>query len=191
MKAISGQTKVQGSRFIVFGIFILIILGSLMHFVYQWSGKLTLVGVFAPTNESVWEHLKMTFWPMFIWWLAGYLLFEKRKGTFAAQWFVPATMALLICPLIIVSFFYTYTGALGIESLILDGFSLVLGVAAGQILALHLYRKAKINRYGLYYSLIILILLATAFTVFTFIPPRIPLFKDFSSLTFFRGIQLT
>ncbi|HEX3047752.1 MAG TPA: DUF6512 family protein, partial [Bacillota bacterium] len=171
----------QAKRWIISGMLILCILGSLMHFVYQWSGKLTLVGIFAPTNESVWEHLKLTFWPMLIWWLAGYLLYKKMNEISAAQWFVSGAVAQMICPVVIVSFFYTYTGALGIESIILDIFSLFLGVAAGQGLALHFYQKAKINHYGLYVALLVLILLATAFTVFTFSPLHIPIFKDSST----------
>jgi hypothetical protein len=178
IKANHGQTQDQAGRWIIFGILILIVFGSLMHFVYQWSGKLRLVGIFAPVNESVWEHLKLTFWPMLIWWLAGYFIVGKKNKISAAQWFVSSAVGQIVCPLVIVSFYYTYTGALGIESLILDIFSLFLGVGAGQGLGLHVYRKAKINGCGLYYALIVLIILAATFTVFTFIPPHIPLFKD-------------
>ena len=124
-------------NWILLGIPVLIIVGSLMHFVYEWSGNSIIVGIFAPINESVWEHLKMAFWPMLIWWLLGYFLLSINNKISAEEWFVSCAIAEIICLLVIVSFYYTYTGALGIESLILDIFSLFLGVAVGQCLALH------------------------------------------------------
>jgi len=157
-----------------------------MHFVYEWSGNLALVGIFAPTNESVWEHLKMTFWPMLFWWFLGYLYFGKKNRICTVQWFVSLAVAQVVCPIVILSFFYTYTGALGIESLIFDIFSLFLGLVVAHKLALHIYQFASFNRYWLSGACVILVLLMLAFTVFTFTPPHIPLFKD--SLTGNYGI---
>jgi hypothetical protein len=165
-------------NWILLGIPVLIIVGSLMHFVYEWSGNSTIVGIFAPINESVWEHLKMAFWPMLIWWLVGYFLLSINNKISAEEWFVSCVIAELICLLVIVSFYYTYTGALGIESLILDIFSLFLGVAVGQCLALHVYKYKKFNHYCLYIAVTILIFMAITFIVFTFYPPHIPLFED-------------
>jgi hypothetical protein len=180
------QIKNPAHNWILWGILILSIVGSIMHFVYEWSGNSTLVGIFAPINESVWEHLKLTFWPMLIWWVIGYFIYYKRNGIPVVQWFVSCTVAQLVCPLVILSFYYIYIGALGIESLMLDIFSLYLGVAAGQVFALHIYRYAELKLCWLFGAIIVLIILATAFIVFTFVPPHVPLFMD--SLTGKYGI---
>jgi hypothetical protein len=76
-----------------------------MHYVYAWSGRKTMIGIFAPINESVWEHLKMTFWPVILWWLIGYFII---KNIAFAQWLVLCAAAVLICPIVILSFYYTY-----------------------------------------------------------------------------------
>ena len=34
------------------------IVGTLLHFVYDWSGQNPAVGIIAPVSESTWEHLK-------------------------------------------------------------------------------------------------------------------------------------
>jgi len=170
--------KNTAQYWILLGIPVLFIIGSLMHFAYEWSGNSVIVGIFAPINESVWEHLKLTFWPMLIWWIIGYFLFNSSNKMAASQWFVPCAVAELSCPLAIMSFFYTYTGAFGIESLALDIFSLFLGLAIAQLLALHLYKHGKFSHLCLYAAIVVLILLAVAFTVFTFDPPHIPLFMD-------------
>lgn len=42
--------------------FLSILAGSALHFLYDlWPNPLT--AVFAPVNESVWEHLKLLYWP--------------------------------------------------------------------------------------------------------------------------------
>ena len=184
IKCLSSKNTVE--KWILLGIPVLSIIGSLMHFVYEWSGNSVLVGIFAPTNESVWEHLKLSFWPALIWWFLGYYFLNKSNGFLTVQWFVSCAIAELVYPLVILSFYYTYTGALGIESLILDIFSFFLAVAVGQGLAFHLFKYAKLSHYSLYIAIVILISLATAFTIFTFGPPHLPMFKE--SLTGKYGI---
>lgn len=50
----------------VIGIIFVLITGSLAHFVYEWSGNNALAGLFTPVNESVWEHMKLVFFPMLL-----------------------------------------------------------------------------------------------------------------------------
>lgn len=171
-------SKNAAQYWILTGIPVLFVIGFFMHNIYEWSGNSTIVGIFAPVNESVWEHLKLTFWPMLIWWIAGYIILGKSNKTSASQWFTSCNIAELVCPLVVLCFYYTYTGAFGIESLILDIFSLLLGVTVAQCLALHVYKYARCRWYCLYISVSILILLAVTFTVFTFNPPHFPLFMD-------------
>ena len=41
--------------------------GTALHFLYQWSGESVAAAPFAAVNESVWEHMKLLFWPMLLW----------------------------------------------------------------------------------------------------------------------------
>ena len=41
-----------------------LILGTLLHFLYEWTGYNYLVGFISPVNESTWEHLKLLFFPV-------------------------------------------------------------------------------------------------------------------------------
>lgn len=58
------------------GILWTLVLGTLSHFFYQWSHESMLVGLFSPVNESVWEHLKLLFFPA----LAYMLIEQKAMG---------------------------------------------------------------------------------------------------------------
>ena len=42
------------------------IVGTLLHFVYDWSGQNPAVGIIAPVSESTWEHLKLLFFPFLL-----------------------------------------------------------------------------------------------------------------------------
>ncbi len=67
------------NKFVLFGIIFTFILGTLLHFVYEWSGSNVIVGIFSPVNESVWEHLKLLYFPMSLWLLLGYSKFGKNN----------------------------------------------------------------------------------------------------------------
>ncbi|KMT22225.1 DUF6512 family protein [Clostridium cylindrosporum] len=174
----------KAKKWILIGIPIISIVGSLMHFAYEWSGNLALVGLFTPVNESIWEHLKMAFFPTLAWWILGYLIYRGDFSFNTRTWLSSAVVASITAPLVVVTFYYTYTGAFGIESLVLDIFSLFLGIFIGQILGLHLYRYGKFNPLvsGVLYLILILVILA--FIVFTFNPPHIPLFLDSQTGTY-------
>jgi hypothetical protein len=105
-------------------------------------------------------------------------MLRKKEEIPATKWLVSCTAAMLTCLLGIPAFYYTYTGALGFESLVLDIISLLIFIAIGQFFSIHIYKRISAEKSSLYISISILVLLAAAFTVFTFAAPHIPLFKD-------------
>ncbi len=177
---ISKKANKPVTRWILLGIPFLFMLGSPMHFVYEWTGRASIVGIIAPVNESIWEHLKLAFWPMLVWWIIGYFIIAKKNKISAARWFFPAAIALYSAIIVIIAFFYTYTGAFGFESIFMDIFSLILAIIVGHLMALHFFRRATfINcRCWFYIAIVLIILLSSLFAVFTFNTPHIPLFRD-------------
>jgi len=166
------------ARYLLYGIPFIIIFGALTHFIFDWSGNAVFVGAFVPINESVWEHLKMSFWPTLVWFLLVFLFFREKGELSAARLLPAAAAALFVCPLIIVTFFYTMEGAFGIESLLVDGLIFFLGIIAGQLMAVHVYRYAGPNRFWLYVAAGFILLLMVALITFTFWQPHLPLFLD-------------
>ena len=59
-----------------------IILGTLLHFTFEWSGKNELIAIFSAINESVWEHLKLTFYPMLFFSIIGYFYLRKISNNY-------------------------------------------------------------------------------------------------------------
>lgn len=171
-------------RWILWGIPVALILGGLTHFAFEFSGESTVVGILAPVNESVWEHLKMSFWVPLLWWIVGYAVLGRKCGLRTAGWFAACAAALYIAPLFITAFYYFFKGAFGAESLALDLVSFLLGIVLAQTAACHIYKYARVKDNRLIWPVLLIALLAAALIVFTFAPPELPLFLDGPSGTY-------
>ncbi len=156
------------------GTIFIIILGSLLHFTFELSGHQPVVGVFSAVNESVWEHLKLGFWPALVYAIVEYRYLKKSTNNF----FLAKTVGIYLIPIIITILFYSYTAILGESVLVIDILTFVIAVIVGQIASYKLltYRKLhdKLNKI----SLAALVLLGLAFVLFTFYPPHLPIFRD-------------
>lgn len=64
-------------KYQIFSAVFAIILGTILHFTYEWSGNNNLVGIFSSVNESTWEHLKLAFYPMLITSIIRFLYISK------------------------------------------------------------------------------------------------------------------
>lgn len=111
-------------KFLIGGFLFTCIVGTVMHFVYEWSGENPVIGLLAPVSESTWEHLKLLFFPAAFWALAGSVLLRKSMPGILA----PCTAGICAGMLSVVTFFYTYTGILGTNWLPLDVLTFYAGV---------------------------------------------------------------
>ena len=151
----------------------IILLGSMLHFTFEWSGNQPLVGVFSAVNESVWEHLKIAFWPALLYLILEYRYLYKKSNNF----FFAKTLGIYSIMIIIPAIFYSYTIFFE-ENLIIDIGSFILAIIIGQLISYRLLINKKLAKIYELMSLVVLIILALAFVVFTFYPPQLQLFQD-------------
>ena len=85
--------------------------GTAMHFAYNVL-PIPLVGLLAPVSESVWEHLKLLYWPF----LVASALVARRKAD-PLRWWSGALAALLLQPLVLTGLYYLLKTGFGVESL--------------------------------------------------------------------------
>lgn len=173
-------------KWLKIGIPVLFAVGFVMHFLYDLTGKSALIGIFAPVNESVWEHLKLLLLPMLVWWGAYYIICGRRYNIDKEKWFFGNVIALITSIITLIAFYYIYTQILGIESLLLDIFDLLLSLAVGQYIGIYAYKHCKGIMIEI--SILMLISIMVVFGLFTFYPPHTPIFKD--STTGKYGIQI-
>lgn len=151
------------------------ILGSLNHFLYDWTGGSSLAALFCPINESPWEHLKLLFFPFLFLTLGTAALrrFRDRRFFYCRFLGVVCGMAFILVS------FYTYTGIWGTHVLILDllifFLSVVLSFSAARIFFRALKQIPSANVIFTLWGAGIFF-----FFVFTCFPPGIPLFFPYA-----------
>lgn len=160
---------------VLFSSLIVICAGSLLHFVWDWSGRNAFVAIFAATNESTWEHLKLAFWP-------ALLITPFQRAIYGAYpgWLLATAIRCLLPSFLIVILFYGYTALLGGHHLSADLAIFALAIFAGEFLG----HAALVRRLGskARAAAAAAIVLATAlFSTLTFRPPDFFLFRDPSS----------
>ncbi len=175
---------------IVSAIFVCI-LGTLLHFTYELSGENQLVASFSAINESVWEHLKLLFFPMLLSTIIGYFYCVNNKvlGTSPTglacdggsvkntnNFLCGKALGIITSMLFIVIFFYTYTGIIGKSIVFVDIASFFVAVILGEYIAYKLItKKFKCNNL---IGIGILVILLVCFIIFTYFPPNLEIFKD-------------
>ena len=158
----------------IVGTAFIILLGSTFHFTYEASGKLAIVGAFSAVNESVWEHLKLAFWPSLIWLLIEYLLIKKLTNNFLPSKTIGTCTMIILIPIA----FYSYTSITCESIFAIDITTFIVAIIIGQIVSYTLFKKNQFSRNTDKIALVTLFVLGIAFIVFTFYPPHLPIFQD-------------
>ncbi|MDP4128136.1 MAG: DUF6512 family protein [Bacillota bacterium] len=165
------------------GILFLILVGSLLHFTFEWSNRLPLVGVLSPVNESVWEHLKLGFGSLVLFSLIEYRFIRHEINNFL----LAKGIGLVILQATILIVFYTYTMFSGKPILAIDISSYILGCVLCQSFSYFALTKVGEKNLLNAVGLLLMIIHAVLLVIFTFAPPKLPIFQDSHSLSY--GIQ--
>lgn len=149
--------------------------GSLLHFVYDWSSGSALAAAFSAVNESTWEHMKLLFFPMFLFSMVQALRLGGTYPNFLAVRGLSTTVGTLLIPVL----FYTYTGVLGYHVMWADIAVFLLAVLGAFLLDLRLLRRCAMTGRGWQVAgLAVLWGLAFLFVYWTFRPPHLALWQD-------------
>lgn len=167
-------------RYEIAGFVFVGILGTLGHFLFEFFNESILTGLFCPVNESVWEHLKLLFFPYFIWTVIEYFFLKGQHNYFYSK-----IIGVVSGSVFIVAFFYTYSGVTGNVSTFADILSFFVGVAIAFTISYEIMRNGKTgSRLRENVSLCVFIFISAVFFIFTFAPPLIPLFEDPQRFTY-------
>ena len=147
--------------------------GTLLHFLYEWLGETVWIAPFSGVNESTWEHMKLLFWPMFLYAIVQSFFFKD----FEAFWCVKARgilLGLILIPVI----FYTYNGVVGRSP---DWFNITIffvSAAIAYIYETRQFHTEKLRCRSPKLALTLLCVLSLLFFLFTFAAPTLNIFKD-------------
>lgn len=154
-----------------FGAVFVFATGTLQHFSYQWSHNNFIMGLISPVNESVWEHMKMVFFPALFFFALEYIfLFRTYSHLLRAD-----LAGMLAGTISIPILFYIYTGLIGRHLLFIDILLFIFSSVFTFYVRYRSIMSSKSKRYTFIYFLCILSL-GLCFLIFTYYPPDIALF---------------
>lgn len=147
--------------------------GTLLHFLYEWLGEAVWIAPFSGVNESTWEHMKLLFWPTFLFAIVQSRFFLERNDFWCIK-----LRGILLGQLLIPVIFYTYNGVIGRSP---DWINIAIFFLAAAITYLYetkRFQKEETRCRGSKISIGILCAVALLFVVFTFLTPEIGIFED-------------
>ena len=148
------------------------VFGTVLHFLYIWTKKSVLVAPFSAINESTWEHMKILFFPMFIFSFIECYVFCNTYDNFWCVKAIGILTGLILIPVL----FYTYLGIFGKSTAWFNIFIFFIADAAAYFVEAILFRQEFSCADTI--CLLFLCIIALLFGIFTFYPPKIPLFQD-------------
>ena len=161
-------------RWEIAGAIFIVVAGSALHFAFDWTNRWWPIAVFAAVNESIWEHLKLAFWPGLLWAAVTF----RAVGVSVSENLSIKCITLLLTAFLIVGIFVSYTHILGRNILILDIGTFALAVFIGQVASALLIIRRVNNRELARLGLALLFVQLAAYSLFTFYPPDLWLFLD-------------
>ena len=147
--------------------------GTLLHFLYEWLGDAIWVAPFSGVNESTWEHMKLLFWPMFVFAIVQSFFFRERD----AFWCVKLR-GILLGIVTIPVLFYTYNGVIGKSPDWLNITIFFISAAIAYLYETKLFNTDRVKCKHPKLAIATLCLIALLFVLFTFRTPEIGIFKD-------------
>ena len=166
MKQRSILWQAAGFALVTFG-------GTILHFLYGWTGESILVAPVSGVNESTWEHMKLLFWPLFLFAVVQRLFFRDQENYWCVK-LLGILLGLALIPVL----FYTYNGVFGKSP---DWVNIATFYISALLVFLFEWWAFKQDLMQCKYprlAFAAICLIGVLFVVFTFTPPQIPLFQD-------------
>lgn len=147
--------------------------GTLLHFLYDWTNESVLIAPFSGVNESTWEHMKLLYFPLFLFALIQSRFFKEYENFWCVK-LVGILTGLALIPVL----FYTYNGVFGKSPDWLNIAIFFISAAMAFLLETRLLKKDSLSCKRPCLAFVLICLIGVLFVVFTFATPEILLFQD-------------
>ena len=165
--------------FPVLGFVFTSLIGTLLHFLPNVLQN-NFIYVIAPVNESVWEHLKLLFFPYLVFMIAEYFAYGRDTRGFVGA----KARGILAGMAVIVAGYYIVTGILGNDVMWFNVLLFFIGTLTAYAVPYLAISRGAAKKYSTVVAIGFIVLLLIAFTVFTFATPRIGIFMDPETMTY-------
>lgn len=156
------------------GLGYVIVVGVASHYVYELFSPNLLLNTFFPINESVWEHLKLLFYPFFTYSIIEYFLTNNTYKQLMRFKLISVIVGMATTIII----FYTYSGIIGNHYAVIDILIFFISVIVSFVCSYILITNFDSPRQTTIISVCGFVVLIIIFAFFAYYPPQIPLFEN-------------
>lgn len=155
------------------GIIFICILGTLGHFLYEWSNHNKVLGILCAVNESTWEHIKLAIGPTFLWMIIEVPFIYTNDNFLFAK-----CVSLLVMMIVMPVMFYTYKIFNDKHNLPYTIFIFIVSIVLGQLCSYYILKMNAVSFIVNYISLIIIVIIFACYIALSFFPLENEIFKD-------------
>lgn len=164
---------------IIIGSIFIFLFGSLLHFLYKWTGSKKIVSIIASTNESIFEHTKLLILPYIVWLVFIYIIKKEEFNINLDKYAFASFISILTSVLMITILYATYIRVFFKNKkgyFVIDILIFLIASLIGLYVGYHFYLYFTPFKY--YYSLILIFIVIILNIIFSFYPLDIPYFID-------------
>lgn len=157
----------------IIGTLIIIVLSVISHFIYDWF-PYTILSIFFPVNESIWEHMKLISTPTLIFYIFEVIYYKKNKIN-TNNLLLSYLISIIICIPLYLIIYLPIDSITGYNSFIAITLLFII-FALIEIISYYIEKISKDKK--LIDGVPILIIIYSIFTYLTFYPIKNYLFYD-------------
>ena len=154
-------------------VIVISIVGTLAHFLYDWTHHNKIIGLFAAVNESTWEHIKIAITPTLLWSLYDGILYGANPNYFLGKF-----VSLIALVIIIPTLYYSYKKIFKRQILPFDIAIFYIAILFSQLLFYVIICAPPVLPVFKYLSCIGTFIFFGAYMTLTLAPLRNFIFKD-------------
>lgn len=156
------------------GFIFTVVAGVILHFLFDWTNKSVIVAPFSAVNESIWEHMKLVFFPMLVFAFVESRYIGKDYESFWCAKLIGIVLGTALIPVL----YYTINGVFGPTPDWVNIAIFVVSAAVSYFAENLILKKGNLNCKSPKSAIAVLIGFAILFVVLTFAAPQIPIFQD-------------
>lgn len=160
---------VMDNAWLIFGLetIAVTIIGSILHFTYEWSHENKIVAIFSAVNESTWEHIKLALSGIFVCTLVDIWFLGDNPN----YWFA-RSLSFLVPVIVIPVLFYGYRSLSWVKKSILavDITIFVIAAAASSAVFVWGLNAGNLGVMGSAVSIVTSVVILTAYLLLTKFP---------------------
>ena len=150
------------------------ILGVILHFLFDWTNESIFVAPISAVNESIFEHMKILFVPMFLFAVIENKFIGEEYDDFWCVKFFGIVLGIFL----ITFLYYMLNGIFGKTPDFINIAIFYIATGAAYVAETKMLKNDNINCDSVGTTFFAFALLLLLFVQFTFFTPKIPLFQD-------------